>query len=148
MQESIDELEGSIEIHSSMYNLPARDFANFISNLEKESGFYTINIKIGEGDSTREIPFQISPIFTKYAYKIKDTTPVPLINQPISADKNEGAKFFSSRFWSFQKYFFVTNRKYSENETLEVKMKICFIVNKFKIELNEISNELKPATHI
>lgn len=145
IQESAKKSILNIEIHSNLYNLTSKDFANLVCSLEKESGSYSINIMIGEGDSAREFPLQVSPIFTKFADKVKDKTPVPLINQPISIERNEDDEFRCSRFWAFRNYFFVTNRKYSENEISEIKMKIHFIVHKFKGELASISNELRGA---
>lgn len=143
IQESIKKSVYNIEIHSNLFNLAPVDFASLVCGLEKESGSYSINIMIGENESSREVPLEVSPIFTKFAYKIKDTTPVPLINQPLSIAKNEYDEFRCSRFWAFDKYFFVINRKYSENEILEIKMRIHFIVRKFKSEMLLISSELE-----
>jgi hypothetical protein len=143
IQDSTNETEGNIEIHSTLHNLTVQDFANAIVALEKEYGTYSINITIGEKESKREIPLPIAPIFTKYAYEIKNRHPIPLINQPISSTKNEKSHFTSSRFWAFQKYFFVTNRNYSIDEIPEVKLKILFIVKNFENELMHISEELK-----
>lgn len=134
--------DGHLEIHSTLYDLSSKDFFAIIFNLKKEVANYSAFIKIGD-PVEREIICFSSPIFTSYAFDEKNNTPIPIINQPISKTKSENSDFKSSRFWAYKKYFFVTNRNYSENELSEVRMKIHYIVKKFDDELNSIANELK-----
>lgn len=145
IQDSHLENDGLIEVHSRLYMLSVSDFAECLGDLHKESGVYSINIIIGDKNSERNYLWKTDPILTKYSYEIKETTPVPLANQPISPTVNEVKEFRSSRFWIFQKYFFVTNRSYSEDEASEVKIKICYVVNNFKNKLVKISNALKDT---
>jgi len=120
------QVDGHIEIHSNLFELSNADFLKIIFNEQKEVAIYTFKTTIGE--EGREIFIASSPIFTKYSFQQLNESPVPIINQLISAKKYENPKFQSSRFWAFKNYFFVTNRDYSENEINELKMKIHYIV--------------------
>jgi hypothetical protein len=135
--------DGHIEIHSSLYNLTEKDFLTILTNFEKkDEGSFSFDIFIGEGPTARLIQLHTTEIFTKYAYKNIDKNPIPLINQPINSKQDEKSDFISSRYWVFQKYFFVTNRNYSKSELREVKMKIHYIVKQFEDEVKMISEEL------
>lgn len=135
--------DGHIEIHSSFYYLTEKDFLTTLTNFEKkDEGSFSFDIRIGEGSTERSIQLETTKIFTKYAYKNIDKNPIPLINQPINSKQDEKSDFISSRYWIFQKYFFVTNRNYSKSELREVKMKIHYIVKQFEDEVKMISEEL------
>lgn len=137
--ETTTQSDGHLEIHSTLYDLFPKDF---LWNVNKDIGIYTINMKIGD-DENKKIQCFSSPIFTTYAFKELNERPLPIINQPVSASENEKPDFESSRFWAFKKYFFVTNRHYSSNELRELKMKIHYIVKKYDDELKMIDDELR-----
>jgi hypothetical protein len=97
--------DGLIEIHSTLYNLMEKDFAILISNFEKkEFGFYLLDTTIGEGETMREISLCI-PVFTEYAYKNIYSSPVPLVNQPISPKRTKNLNLFLHDFGFIKNIF-------------------------------------------
>jgi hypothetical protein len=138
-------VDGHIEIHSDLYEININDFIAFVNTSDREVGRYSINVKIGEGKAVRMIYLSSSCLFTNYAFEQIGDNPIPMLNQPISTDGSEKSDFISSRFWAYQKYFFVTNREYSFDELREVKIRIKYIVKKFNDEVSKIERELKDG---
>ena len=136
-------VDGHIEIHSDLYEININDFIAFVNTSDREVGRYSINVKIGEGKAVRTIYLSSSCLFTNYAFEQVGNNPIPMLNQPISADKSEKSDFISSRFWAYRRYFFVTNREYSFDEVREVKIRIQYIVKKFNDDFLKIERELK-----